>query len=122
RARARTPIGDDLAAGPPGHLHRPRRGGTGDEDAVLGDEGDELAERGAYLLLVAEDVGVIELDRGEQRDLRAVVQELRALVEERRVVLIPFDHELRASAEAPRLPEVRGHAADQERRIPARVV
>ena len=62
-ARAGPPVGDDLAAGAARHLHRARRRRAGDQQAVLGDERHELAERGAHRLLVAEDVGVIELDR-----------------------------------------------------------
>ena len=52
--------------------------------------------------------------------LRAVVEELRSLVEERGVVLVAFDDELAAPAQAPGLPEVQRHAADQERRDRAR--
>ena len=68
-ARAGTPIGDDLATGDARHLHRAGRGRAGDQQAVLGDQRHELSERGVHRLFVAEDVGVVELDRGEERDL-----------------------------------------------------
>ncbi len=62
---------------------------------------------------------MVELDAGQDRGARAVVEELRPLVEVRRVVLVALDHEVRPVAE----PEVRvvvpGDAPDQERRIPA---
>ncbi len=86
----------DLAAGAARHLERARRRRAGDEQAVLGDERDELAERRLDRLLVAEDVDVIELDRREDRRARPVVQELRPLVEEGGVVLVALDDELGA--------------------------
>ena len=70
-ARAGPAVGHDLRARAARDLHRPRRGRAGDQQAVLGDERDELAERGAHRLLVPEDVGVIELDRRQERDLAA---------------------------------------------------
>ncbi|KIQ97464.1 hypothetical protein TI01_1009 [Lysobacter sp. A03] len=65
---------------------------------------------------VGENVGVVELQIVEDRDQRAVVDELAALVEEGGVVLVRFDHELTARADARRDTEVLGHAADQEAR------
>src|SRR3982750_2525339 len=64
-------------------------------------------------LFVPEDVGVIELDRRQQHDVRPVVQELRSLVEEGGVVFVALDDELGAGAEAPRPPEVERHATAQ---------
>jgi len=101
---------------------RARRRRARKEDPVLGDERDELAEGRLDGLLVLEDVGVIELDRRDERRARLVVQELGALVEEGRVVLVALDDHLGALPEPPRLAEVQRHAPDQERRVAARVV
>ena len=62
------------------------------------------------VLEVAEDVGVIELDRRHDRRARAVVEELGALVEEGGVVLVALDDEVRARAGAIRLVEVERRA------------
>ena len=113
-ARARAAVSDHLAAGPARHLHCARRRGAGHQQAVLGDERHELAERGVHRLLVAEDVGVIELHRRQERDARPVVQELGSLVEEGGVVLVPLDDELATRPQPPGLPEVERHAADQK--------
>src|SRR5258708_21209018 len=57
----------------------------------------QRAERGFYVLEVAIDVGVVELDRGQDRALRPVVEKFRPFIEKRRVGLIPPDHEITAS-------------------------
>ena len=49
-----------------------------------------------HRLFVLEDVGVVELHRGEDRDVGPVVEELGALVEEGGVVLVALDDELAA--------------------------
>ena len=69
------------------------------------------------MLEVAIDVGVVELDRGQDRALRPVVEKLRPLVEKRGVVLVALDHEIAARAEPVVGAEVLGHPADQHRGI-----
>ena len=93
--------------------------GADDEQAVGGHQRDELPERVLDRLERREDVDVIELDRREDRGVRAVVEELRALVEERGVVLVALDDEVLALAELLALAERDRHAADEQRRIAA---
>jgi hypothetical protein len=66
-----------------------------------------------------EDVDVVELDRGQDRGARTVVEELRALVEVGGVVLVALDHEVRALAQEPALAEGDRHAADEQAGIAA---
>ena len=63
------------------------------------------------------DVGVIELDVGEDERVRKVVEELRALVEEGGVVLVAFDDEGARGAQLKAGAEVFRDAADEERRL-----
>ena len=70
-ARAGTAVGHDLRARAARDLHRARRGRARHQQPVLRDQRDQLAERGVHRLLVAKDVGVVELDRRQQHDLRA---------------------------------------------------
>ena len=72
-------------------------------------------------LEVRVDVGVVVLDVVDDGDVGQVLQELRGLVEERAVVLVPFDHELAAAADAVAAAEVVGDAADEHARIGAAV-
>ena len=83
------------------------------------DERDEFAEGILDCLLVGKDIGVVELHRSQNHDLRAVVQKLGLLVEERGVVFVPLDHELGSCAQAPGPAEVKRHAANEKRRVPA---
>ena len=64
---------------------------------------------------------MIELDVVDDGDVRQVFQELGGLVEEGAVVLVPFDHELAAAADAIAALEVLGDAADEHARIGAAV-
>ena len=52
------------------------------------------------MLQVAVDVGVVELDGGDEERVGVVVQELRTLVEERGIVLVALDDEPLAAADA----------------------
>ena len=67
---------------------------AGDDEPILGDDLDELAEVALDVGEVGVDVGVIELDARDDRRLGPVVEELGPLVEEGRVVLIPLDDEV----------------------------
>ena len=84
---------------------------------VLRQQLHQAAERVLHVLEVAIDVRVVELDRGEQQRLRAVVEELGALVEERGVVLVALDDEELAVAELEVAAEVERLAADHETRV-----
>ena len=66
---------------------------------------------------VAIDVGMVELDRGQDRAVRPVVEKLRPLVEKRGVVLVALDHEVATRAEPVVGAEVLGHPADQHRGV-----
>jgi hypothetical protein len=60
---------------------------------LLGEALDEALERREVRRGVRVDVDVVVLDRGDDRDLGAVVPELRRLLEEGRVVLVALDDE-----------------------------
>ena len=114
-------VGLDAAARARRHRHRVGRLVADHEQAVLGEEHDELAERVAHRVERREDVDVVELDRGQDRGARTVVIELRALVEVRGVVLVALDHEVGALAQQPALTERDRHAADEQARIATRL-
>ena len=64
--------------------------GGGDQKPVRRDDPDQLPERLLEVGKVPVDVGVVELDAGEQADAGAVVEELRPFVEVRGVVFVSF--------------------------------
>jgi hypothetical protein len=64
-----------------------------------------------------EDVGVIELEVVDDRDLGQVMDELAALVEERGVVFVALDDEPFAVREARALAQIVRDAADEETRV-----
>src|SRR5690606_9315107 len=88
-------------------------GRVGDQEPVLGHAGDEAPERIQVLLDLRVDVDVVVLDRGDDRDLRAIVQKLRRFFEERRVVFIALDDE--GQAAPARNQRVGGLALDRQR-------
>ncbi len=63
------------------------------------------------------DVGVVELDVGEDERVGKVVEKLWALVEEGRVVLVALNDEGARGAQLEAGAEVLRHAADEERRL-----
>ena len=73
---ARATVGRDPTARGACHLHRARRGRANHQMSLGWDERDELAEGILDRGLVGKDVGVVELDRGQNHNLRSVVQEL----------------------------------------------
>ena len=79
---------------------RLRAVGAEQQQAAAGHEVHEAAERQADRVEVRVDVGVVELDVADDRDVRQVLQELRRLVEEGAVVLVALDDELAAAARA----------------------
>ena len=81
----------------------------------------QLRELALHVREVAVDVGVVELDRGDDQRVGVVVEELRRLVEEGGVVLVALDHELGPGAVAEAAAEVLGQPADQQRRIAPRL-
>jgi hypothetical protein len=105
-------VAEDVAH--PGMAHRR------DDPTIGGHRPDEPSERGLHVIEVAVDVGVVELDRGQDQRVRVVVEELRRLVEEGGVVLVALDDEVVARTLAKRAAEVERDAADQQGRIPAR--
>ena len=107
------PVGCELAARRLGHAHRPGVAGVDDQQALRRDPGDELDEGLPHRLEVREDVRVVELDAGEDRPLRLVVEELGLLVEEGRVVLVALEHDALPPAELRTAAEVLRHPADQ---------
>jgi len=78
------------------------------------DDGGKLAECRIQRGHVGIDVGVVELQRGDDREGGIVVEELRLLVEEGSIVLISLDDEMATAAQAAVGPEVHRDAPDQE--------
>ena len=70
------------------------------------------AKRQPHRVEVRVDVGVVELDVVDHRDVGQVLQELRRLVEERAVVFVAFDDEV--------APAARGDSSSRARRSCAR--
>ena len=91
-------------------------GGTveGDDATAARDQIHEALECGLDCVEILVDVGVIELDGGEDDGVGKVVQELRSLVEEGGVVLVAFEDEVLALAEVKAGAEIFGDAADEE--------
>ena len=73
--------------------------GAQQQEPTAGHEIHEPPEGQPDRIEVRIDVGVIELDVVDDRDVRQVLQELRRLVEECAVVLVAFDHEVAAAAD-----------------------
>ena len=71
---------------------------------------------------VGVDVGVVVLHVADDGDVGHVVDELGPLVEESRVVLVALHHEVLSPTQPVAPLEVDRHAADEERRVPPRVV
>ncbi len=88
-----------------------------EELAVARDEPDEVREGFLDRGEVVEDVGVIEFEVVDDRDLGQVVDELAALVEERGVVLVALDDEPFAVREACAGAEIVRNAADEIGRV-----
>src|SRR5690606_25906027 len=114
--RLPAPVAPDHAAGLFGDL-----AGTGvvpphDRQAVVGQAAHRRPEAALHVLEVLVDVGVVELDRGEDAGAWTIVQELRPLVEEGRVVLVALDDEVGAGPAARGPVEVLRDAADEEAR------
>ncbi len=88
----------------------------GDDAAAARDEIHEALERGLHGVQIAVDVGVVELDVGEDERVGKVVHELGTLIEEGGVVLVAFEDEGAAIAELEAGAEVFGDASDEEGR------
>jgi len=89
----------------------------GDDASAARDQIDQPLECGFNGIEIFIDVGMIELDRGENDGVGKVVQEFRALVEECGVVLIAFEDEVFAITKMKTRTEIFGDASDQERRL-----
>jgi len=95
--------------------------GIHDHPAVARHDAREVAEGALHVGQIAEDVGVVELQIVEHRDVRRVVDEFAALVEKRAVVLVALDHErIVEHAEVVAHRRIDGHAADQKTGIAPR--
>ena len=71
---------------------------------------------------IAVDVRVVEFGAGDDRGARPVVQELGPFVEVRGVVLVAFDDEMLAVAEAEPFVEIERDAADEQARVTPRMM
>ena len=107
----------DRTEGPVDALGHVERAIEGDEAAATGDKVDEAFEGGLDGGKIGVDVGVVELDVGEDGGVGKVVEELGAFVEEGGVVLVAFEQKrLGLGADHKRRPEVLGESTDEERR------
>jgi hypothetical protein len=88
--------------------------GIDDQVAVARHRAHEMMELALDRGHIGEDVGMIEFEIVENRDLRVVMDELRALIEEGGVVLVGLNDKVRARAEPCRHAEVLGHTTDEE--------
>ena len=86
-----------------------------DNRAVGVDNAAHVGECALYVVEVAEDVGVVELDVVDCQNVRAVVQKLAALVEKRGVVFVALDCKRRVGRAQIRaaLGQISGNAADK---------
>src|SRR5579859_6239060 len=89
----------------------------GDDAAAARDQIHQALECGFYRVEIFVDVGVIELDGGEDDGVGKVVEEFWSLVEEGSVIFVAFEDEVLPRPEMEAGAEVFGDAADQERRI-----
>ena len=65
------------------------------------------------------NIGVVEFQRGQNQFVGVVVQKLRPAIEERSLILVAFDDEFFAAAQAvAAFAEIRRHAANQKIRAP----
>ena len=90
---------------------------VGDDEAAARNEIDEALEGGFDGFEVGVDVGVVELDVGEDERVGKVVEKLGALVEEGGVVLVAFEDEVARGTELKARAEIFRDAADEERRL-----
>ncbi len=94
---------------------------VGDDEAAARNEIDEALESDLDGFEIGVDVGVIELDVGEDERVGKVVEELWALVEEGGVVFVAFDDEGARGAELKAGAEVLRYATDEEGRLERRI-
>ena len=90
---------------------------VGDDEAAARDEIDQTFEGDFDGFKIGVDVGMIELNVGEDQHVGKVVQELWAFIEERGVVLVAFDDEGARGPEMKTGAEVFRYAADEEGRL-----
>src|SRR5687767_2043529 len=99
RASSRTE-GLDLTDRELTHVSGMRTVSTKQEQAIARYQVHEPAERQADRIQVGINIGVIELDVVDDGDVGQVFEKLRTLVEECAVVLVAFDDEVTAAADA----------------------
>src|SRR4029077_12478445 len=85
-----------------------------DQAAAGANAADQVVKLCLDGLQVSEDVGVVELQVVQDRDVRKIVDELAALVEKCGVVLVGLDHEWATVSEPGRDGEIERHSSDQE--------
>ena len=84
-----------------------------EQQAVAGNDPDEMRERFFDRVEVFKDVRVIELEVVDDADFRQVMDKLAALVEKRGVIFIALDDEPLAACEPGALAEIVRDAADE---------
>ena len=101
------------------HVGQTRVLGIDDQPTIARHGAHQVVELGLDRVEVGKDVGVVELEVVEDRDVRPVVDELAALVEEGAVVFVGLDHEVLARRISRRLhrPPFSGQREKAARRV-----
>src|SRR3974390_31153 len=84
------------------------------EQAALRNEVDQPLEGGLHFVEVLVNIGVIELDRGEDDGIRKIVEKLWPLVEEGGIVFVALDDEYPDNSQGERTAEVFRYPADEK--------
>src|SRR6185503_16732439 len=104
------------------HLSHIRAVPTGNQPAVLRNEIHETTKSQLHCIQIAIDIGVVEFDVIDDRELGQVVHELRTFVEVSSVVLVRFDDEVITVSHTEAAAEILCDASDQKTRIQAALV
>ncbi len=92
---------------------------AGDQTAGRGHDTQQFPEGVDYRVEVSVDIGVVELDTGDHRDLGAIMEKLRPFVEKGGVVFVALYHEFLARAVAEVAGKTLEQAADKKTRVAA---
>src|SRR6266540_3954414 len=95
---------------------------TGDEAAIRRQERDETGKGRTHVVQITVDVGMIELEGGQDRSAWTVVQEFWAFVEIGAVVLIAFDDKVRPLPQTKRAVDIAHHGPHKKARLIASVL
>ncbi len=90
---------------------------TCDQTALFRHNVEKAHKRRPHMLEIPVDIGMIELDGGHDRGAWPIVQKLRSFIKISAVVLIPFNHHVRALAQSKGAVKIAHDRADEHVRI-----